>query len=227
MVSQLESVELLDGDHLSATEADTALGDLARVQRYLFGLHALWSGVRSLLDGVAGERWLLDVGCGSGEAAQALVERARRRGARVRAITVDRKLTHLLRGRRLGLATLGVVADARALPFHAGCVDWACSNLLFHHFDGPSNLAVLGEMRRVARSAVVVADLRPSRLAAGLFRLLARILRFGPVGYSDGCTSLRRAWALPAVRELTRGLPVRVLRKRAPFRWTMVVGSGE
>jgi ubiquinone/menaquinone biosynthesis C-methylase UbiE len=53
-----------------------------------------------------------------------------------------------------------VVGDAGALPFRDRSIDWAASSLFFHHFDGPGNDAVVGEMRRVARRGVAIADLR-------------------------------------------------------------------
>jgi ubiquinone/menaquinone biosynthesis C-methylase UbiE len=217
--------ELLDGDELSATEMDAALADLGRVHRYLFGLHAIWSALRPLMDGTDRQGWLLDVGAGSGEVADAVIARAARRGVRVRAIALDRKLGHLLRCRRMGLAPLCVVAEAGALPFQPAALDWAFSNLLFHHFDGRTNLAMLSEMRRVARSAVVIADLRASKLAGPLFRVAAALLGFGRVAYVDGCTSLRRAWKIGAVRKLTHNLPITELKRRMPFRWTLTVDA--
>lgn len=219
--------EILDTDQLSAADADAALADLARVHRQLFGFHAVWSAVRIRLQGTSPGSSLIDVGSGSGEVPEALVRRARRQGRHLRAIATDRKLGHLLRGRRLGLSSAQVVAEATALPFRESAVDLALSNLLFHHFDGPTNLQVLAEMRRVARSGAIVVDLRPSRFANVLFRLAARALRFSSVAYVDGCTSLRRAWAVHEVKDLTADLPVVELRRRAPFRWTLVVDSRE
>lgn len=219
--------EVLDTDELSATEADAALADLARVHRQMFGLHAVWKAVRGRLHNGSRGLWMIDVGSGSGELPEALMRRARRHGDRLRAIATDRKLRHLLRGRRLGLSPARVVADAAALPFRNGAVDLALSNLLFHHFDGSTNLQVIAEMRRVTRSGAIIVDLRPSRFAEVLFRLAARALRFSPVAYADGCTSLRRAWAVREVKDLTGNLPVVELRRRAPFRWTMIVESRE
>lgn len=219
--------EILDTDELSAAETDAALADLARVHRQMFGLHAVWAAVRTRLRRDSPESWMIDVGSGSGEVPEALIRRARRQGGRLRVIATDRKLGHLLRGRRLGLSSLRVVANATALPFRTGAVDLALSNLLFHHFDGPTNLDVLAEMRRVTRSGAIVVDLRPSRFAGPLFRLAANALRFSPVAYADGCTSLRRAWALSDVKRLTADLPVAELKRRVPFRWTMIVDSSE
>ena len=62
-------------------------------------------------------------------------------------------------------------------------------------------------MRRVARAAAVIVDLRRSRLAPLLFRPLAALLRMGPVATYDGLVSLDQAWTAAEVERLAAGLP--------------------
>lgn len=218
-----EEAEILDRPGLAPSVVERSLVELARVNRWLLGHRPVR---RTLLPRiVAGPpvQRLLDVGTGSGDVAAGLARRAARRGRRVVVVGVDRKLSHLVVGRRLGRRQLRVVADARALPFRDGAFDWSLSTLFFHHFDAPANRAILAEMRRTACRGVVVVDLRASRLGRWLGRLLIPLLGVGPVTRHDGRVSLARGWRLGTVERLVANLPVVELVRRFPFRFALVL----
>lgn len=215
--------ELLDQPTLGYDETARSLGELDRVNRWLLGTLPLRRTLLPLLP--RGERppLVLDLGTGSGEVAAGLARTAARRGTPVRVVGLDRKLSHLTFGRRAGIPQLRVVGDAQALPFRDGAFAWSFSTLFFHHFDGAENRRVLVEMRRVARGGAAVIDLRRSRLLWLLVALLVPFLGAGRVTRADGRESVRRAWTLPEVAELVRGLPVAELRRRFPFRFSLVL----
>jgi hypothetical protein len=60
------------------------------------------------------------------------------------------------------------------------------------------------ECSRVARRGVVIADLRPSRLAAMGFRVGGRLLGFDRVTIEDGVTSLARGFTPAALATLVK-----------------------
>ena len=215
--------ELMDDPELGLDETDRALADLDRVTRWSGGLlPTTRTMARRLAAGPRRQR-LLDLGTGSGLVPARLARRARRLGVELLAVGCDRKLSHLLYGRRRGHRQLRVVARADQLPFADGALDWSLSTLLLHHFDAAGNLEVLAEMRRVARAAAVVVDLRRSRLAAFLFRPLAAALGMGPVATYDGLVSLAQAWTPAEVARLVEGLPVVEIERRFPFRLSLVI----
>jgi SAM-dependent methyltransferase len=238
-----EEAEILDREGLDPALVERALGELERVNRLLLGYRPV---LRTLLPRLAPRRsaaaagapeadpLLLDVGTGSGDVVRHLARAAGRRGRRVRVLGVDRKLGHLLAGRRRerrlgggGGLQLRVVADARALPLADGAVDWSVSSLFFHHFEAADNLRILAEMRRAARRGAVVVDLRRSRFGAAVGRLLIPLTGAGFITRHDGRVSLGRAWPLARVRTLIADQPVEELRRRFPFRFSLVLaGSG-
>ena len=222
-----EAPEWLDRG-VDPAEAERALLDLERVYRRLLGGHGLLAPVLAATAGLPRAR-CLDVGAGGGHVGADLVARAAARGQRLVVVGLDSKLSHLLAGRRLRSPQLGVVADAMALPFRAGAFACAFSHLFFHHFDAAGNRRVVEEMRRTARRVVVV-DLRRSLLARLLSRAFLRLLRLSPTAYHDGVVSMARSYGLGAVREVVAGLPVLELRRRFPYRWSLVLrgeGAGE
>lgn len=215
--------ELLDGTGLSAAQIERALRGLRRVNRLLLGYRPLVAASRPRLAAGPPSQRMVDLGTGAGDGAARVARAAERGGVRLTVVGVDRKLAHLLVGRRLGHPQLRVVADAAALPLRAGSCDWSLSSLFFHHFDAATNLRVLAEMRRVARRGAIVVDLRPGRLPWWLARLLIPLVGACPVTRHDGPASVARAWPLDAVRRLTAGLSVAELRRRFPFRWSLVL----
>ena len=225
--------EAMDGP-LPYGEARRALRDLDRVNRWLLGVAAARRVLAPRLARAAADDdrsrpvRLLDLGTGSG----ALVRLAVRGGgpgrAPVRVVGVDRRLMHLVVGRSLdpepeGPQQLRVAASVDALPFRDGAFDWTFSNLLFHHFDEEDNRQVLAEMRRCARRGAVVVDLRRSRLAVVLARTFFPLLGLGRVARADGVLSIRQSWTVEEIRAFTREHPKLELRRRFPFRWSLVL----
>ncbi len=93
--------------------------------------------------------------------------------------------------RDAGLRT--IVGCGTRLPLRdAPSVDLVLCSQLLHHFGDDDAVAMLVEAARVARRGVVVADLRPSALAARGFRVAGRLLGLARVTIDDGVTSLAR-----------------------------------
>jgi SAM-dependent methyltransferase len=219
--------EKLDEPSLPYGEAERSLGDLGRINRLLLGALPLKRAILPRLGRWTEPRRVLDLGTGTGEIAADLARAAARRGAPLRVVGLDLKLRHLVIGRRAGARQLRVVADATALPFRDGSFEWSFSTLFFHHFEAAENRRVLSEMRRVSRAGAAVVDLRPSRIAPPLLLVFQRLIGASEVTRHDGQVSFERSWPPAEVARLTSGLPLRELRRRFPFRWSLVLeGSG-
>jgi SAM-dependent methyltransferase len=220
----------MDGDHLNLGETERALADLRRVNRLLLGYRPVVRAVLPWLlqgNGCEGRTpVLLDLGTGSGDVAAVVAERSRRRGRKVRVLGVDRKLRHLVVGRRRHPEQWRVVASADALPFAGGVVEWSFSSLFFHHFGAEANRRILCEMRRVTRRSVFIIDLRRSFLLRLLIRPLLWILGVGTVAREDGAVSVRHAWSPEQVRALLatqEHTSAPELRRQFPFRFSLIL----
>ncbi|MGH9379696.1 MAG: methyltransferase domain-containing protein [Thermoanaerobaculia bacterium] len=215
--------EGLDSDTLSREQRDRALRDLERVHTWTLAGPAVLRAVRALALPPGGALRVADVGAGGCDLTDRVLRRLSRR---TDLAACDRQLAHLLHARENGRARWHVVADARSLPFRDDSFSTSLSHLLWHHFDERGNRECLEEMLRVSEHGVAIVDLRPSMLARRFFPALARVLRMDTVAWEDGVTSLAAAWPLPRVR---RVLPRHVryaLRRRFPFRWSLVIRKG-
>lgn len=218
--------EMLDRPSLPFAEAERSLRELGRVNRLLLGSLPLRRTLLPRLGRWTQPRRALDLGTGTGEVADELARAAARRGAPLRIVGLDLKLRHLVVGRRLGVDQLRVVADATALPFRDGTFEWSFSTLFFHHFDGEANRRIAAEMRRVAAAGAAVVDLRRNRLGLRLLDLFFFLFRIGEVTRHDGRVSFRRSWSIAEVARLFADQPVLELRRRIPFRFSLVVRGG-
>lgn len=196
--------ELLDDPRADPVAVRDELRDIAR-------LNALFGGTRAVVrelerffthgSGKAGwgtdKRWtLLDVGTGLGDIPRAAACAARRHGIVLRlvGIEVNRAAARLARdgGDRDPLAT--ILADGGALPLAPRSVDVVVASQVLHHLPRHIGVRWIASLDRVARRAVVIADLRRSRVAMAGVWAASLGLGMGGVTRRDAVVSLRRGY---------------------------------
>ncbi len=196
MAHRADAHELLDSGALSPAEVETNLADLARMNRLPGGVAASVKAVDRLGRGAL---TVLDVGTGAGDMPLAFA----RRGWPTTAIDTNPQVLSVARRATARTDLVEVLeADARALPFADGAFDVAHCSLLVHHLTPSEAVAVLREMRRVARRGLVVNDLRRGVLP--LAATAASVLVFGRthVTRTDGIASARRSYTIEELDDL-------------------------
>jgi len=222
-------VEILDDPSVEPAVRERSLTDVARSNRLLGGLRAALRELRAARRDLHTGATLLDVGTGLADIpARARLE-ADAAGIALTTIAVDEAPSLLVAGR--GRVSGSVCAHALALPFRDHSVDVVMCSQLLHHFDDDAAPRLVRELNRVARRAVVVADLRRSWVAAAGFWLVSFPLGFHPVTRHDGVVSVLRGFTEPELRRLvtsaTGATPVvrQHLGFRLTARWTPAAGG--
>jgi len=193
--------ELLDDPGAAAALVCESLRNIARANRWFGGASAVRFGLaRALPKATGGPLSLLDVGTGLGDLPRMAVAWAARRGVALRPLGLERHGAAARLARNGGLAA--VVGDGGALPFRSGSVDLVLLSQVAHHFAPAAIVRLLRECARVARHAIIVADLRRSSLAAVGFRLAGTLLGFDRDTLRDGVTSLRRGFTTASLGAL-------------------------
>jgi SAM-dependent methyltransferase len=108
------------------------------------------------------------------------------------------------------------VGCAGATPLRDKSVDLVLVSQVAHHLSDQSAVRLFRECDRVARRAVVIADLRRGRLGPLAFWVGARALRFDPVTVADGMTSIRRGYTTRELEDLLGAAGVRATVERRP-----------
>jgi len=191
--------ELLDAAELDPAELRTNLREMAMLNRLPGGIGESVRAVNALLNGRP-DASVLDIGAGSGDFARRL---ARERPVDV---MVGDSRDEVLAIAKRNLANTNRVtflqADVRALPLADDAVDVVHASLLLHHLDPADAVVALREMRRVARTAVVINDLRRGRIAFLLTAAPVLALSRGRYTRNDGVLSARRAYTIPELDDL-------------------------
>jgi ubiquinone/menaquinone biosynthesis C-methylase UbiE len=235
MERRTDAVELLDGPLDDPAALAGNLRDLGRINRRLGGV-SLSAGAIEALAAHRDELTLLDVGTGGADIPLALIERARARGRRLRVVGVDSRpeiLSAAVRGRPEIATTDGLelhVGDGRKLGYLDRSFDLAHASLVLHHLDPEDAIAMLREMRRVARLGVVVNDLERGRLGWIGAWLIGHLLTGNPLTRHDAPLSVRRAYRATEMATMLRAaglIPVRTIRAAFGQRYAIaaLVGS--
>lgn len=193
--------ELLDDSVESIVELEENFRDIERSNRLLGGLSAVKFAVRALRP-----QTLLDVGCGSGDAAAFLARKARAEGRSlsITCLDVNPDVLAIARKRNGDPDVRHVRADATGLPFEDASFDIAMCNLTLHHCDPQAAVALLRELRRVARMTPLVTDLRRSRVAWAAAVLLVSIFTRNRLTRHDAPLSVLRAYTPREAADLAR-----------------------
>lgn len=187
-------VEILDDPGVDPEIRRRSIDDVTRSNKILGGLHAALSALKPLL---SDDATLLDVGTGLAD-----IPNAARKFAHIRTIGVD-EAPSLLAAARSRL-DFPVCANALSLPFRDRSIDIVMCSQVLHHFEDRDAEALIREMHRVARKAVLISDLRRSWIAAAGFWLVSFPLGFHRVTRHDGVVSVLRGFTPDDLRRLVR-----------------------
>jgi len=195
-------VEYLDDPATPEAVRRDALKDLERSNALFGGRAAVLRPLLALAPALPRHALLLDVGAGAGEIAERARVALAWAGVDARVVGVD-AVASVIRAARPRLHA-GVAADALRLPVRDRGADVVICSQLLHHFEHDDAVALIAELHRVARGWVVIADLRRSRLAAGLFRIAGLALNFHHVTRHDGVVSVMRGFSADELAGLVR-----------------------
>lgn len=217
--------ELLDDPGAAPAQVCESLRNIGRANRWFGGAAAVRFGLErafaSATPGAPGAPGtprvrftMVDVGTGLGDLAMMAQAWGAARGITLLPVGLERHTAAARLAGKLGLPV--VVGDGGALPFASGSIDVVLLSQVAHHFAPSAIVHLFRECSRVARHAVIVADLRRSSLAAVGFRLAGRVMGFDPDTVRDGVTSLRRGFSTASLTELLGQAGIRAPVARRP-----------
>lgn len=213
---------------------------LAADLRNLRVLNRCLGGYRNVIRGVANvvaeqrmDRFtLLDAGAGSGDVGAAVALWARRRGiaAQISALERESATAEQARKHTRAVPEIEVVrGDALAPPFRAGSFDFVLASQFLHHFTDEQIVHLLRTWSRIARRAIIVADLVRHPLAYHGIRILTRIFTRNAMTRFDAPLSVQRACTIAEWREVIQRADIGAFRvhRMMPFRVLGVISIGK
>jgi 2-polyprenyl-3-methyl-5-hydroxy-6-metoxy-1,4-benzoquinol methylase len=197
--------ELMDRPQPVSPELEQDLRSIRQLNRW-FGSHRLIRRfVRRWIKPGARMR-LVDLATGSGDIPRLIVDHARKIGARVEVVALDRQSATLEIARRLSgdYPEISFV-ETDILEFKPpDRYDLVLCSLTLHHFSNEDAVRVLRRCRELSREFVLVSDLRRGWLGAvGVYVLTALIFR-APMTRYDARLSIARAFSFPELHHLAQ-----------------------
>ena len=241
MERRAHALEHLDGPLGDRATLAGNLRDLRRVNRFLGGTALSRRAIDALVAATTTAAFattdprpirLLDVGTGAADIPIALLTAWQAAGRRLEVTAIDsRPEVVAAAGGAAGGDIPGLqlaVADGRDLPYEDGSFDIAHASLVLHHLEPEEAVALLREMRRVARLGVVVNDLGRGWLAWAGAWLLAHIATGNAFTRHDAPLSVRRAYTAAeasALFEQAGMTPIVDARGFLGHRWALAARS--
>jgi ubiquinone/menaquinone biosynthesis C-methylase UbiE len=217
---RIRGVELLDDPEVSPEIMTRSMSDVERANVVFGGLHAALAEIAPALDDLPNPATLLDIGTGAADIPANARTLAARSGIILRTVGYDSSEVLLRRHRERHDAV--VVGHALDLPFRDRSVDIVMCSQVLHHFREPEGRLLISEMNRVARTRVVISDLRRSLIAAGGFWMASFVLGFHSVTRHDGSVSVMRGFLPRELAALVESVIAEtpVVHRRRGFRLT-------
>ena len=219
---------MMDQPDLDVRRHVLALDALGRANAVSRTAAAVWPSIRAAaLDTAPGPLRVLDIASGGGHLLMSLARRAARErmdvvwlGWDLSPVAIDYART--LASRRGVKGVRYERADALHDPMPAG-IDVVLCTLFLHHLTESDAVALLQGMREAARRAVVVSDLRRTRLGAAFTWAGCRMLSRSEVFRVDGMRSVAAAFSTDEARSLAAaaGLGGAQVSQVWPQRWLL------
>jgi 2-polyprenyl-3-methyl-5-hydroxy-6-metoxy-1,4-benzoquinol methylase len=198
--------ELMDGSDYTINELVENLADLRRVNSRLGGGKALTGHLFPMIDN-AGRNHLriLDIGTGSADIPQKIVEWARARGIKIDFVVLDLNeiVVREARLQTTGYPEISVVrSDANNLPFDDCSFDFVLASLFLHHFENQQAASLIRDFYRVARRTFIINDLRRHPIAYYSIKLMTRIFTRNRLVRNDASLSVLRGFTERDIEEI-------------------------
>jgi SAM-dependent methyltransferase len=226
-------LEHLDKGDYTPEEYEGCMIELRRVNRYLGDRSALRRSLLPLIERAALRDFsVLDVGAGSGELLRVIAGWASETKRRARLVGLElnaRSASAILEESNGSFEISAVRGDALRLPFQDNSFDYAMCSLFTHHFKDEGVIRILGELRRVARRAVVIIDLHRHPIAYYFYTTLGRLFLHNRLIREDGALSILRGFRPAELSALARRarLADSSVERRFPFRLVLIGNKAE
>ena len=203
---------------MPSSEAQRNLSDLVRINRWFGGHRALLQVFARLVDPL--ERFsVLDVGAASGDMGKQILTSY----SNAWVVSLDHRISHLR-----SASPPRVVAEASAVPFDDRTFDFVLCSLLLHHFSNVDAAALLVDLLRVPRRALIVVDLERHAIPYYFLSLAGWLFRWSKLTVHDGRVSVAAGFKPRELRSIVEqaGMKEMAAQRHLPwFRISVVIPS--
>jgi len=221
--------ELIDDFSISGAELDLTLTELEWVNKYLGGLHTSVLPVYKYLQQHRHEKvTVADVGCGSGDALNRILQVCKAAKQQVRLVGIDANIhaLHFAIKNHFQKEDVALMyADVLNEPENIPEADVYMLSLFLHHFGLGDIRKLLGCIAAKQPKMIVINDLERSRTAYGLFTILSKLKRTSFLSLHDGQLSITKGFSRKEMEKISAMIPgyTGTVHYKWAFRWQLVL----
>lgn len=216
--------ERMDDPALDREEHILALQGLRRINWISRSVSCLWNPIAAAFPAERDEPLrILDIGCGGGDVATGIWQRAQEAGRDVQMVGCDISdvaiSTATTRAAKKGTDVHFEVRDVLDGPLPDG-YDVICCALFLHHLANDDITSLLRRIRAAGASMFIASDLVRNRRGYVLSRIGTQCLSRSPIVHTDGPLSVRAALTARELHDLTQqaGLGHVTIKRQWPAR---------
>lgn len=217
--------EYMDEASATGRELQTALVELAYVNRYLGGIRTTLRALEGSLDKATRATFtFLDLGTGAADIPRAIVQWARARHLEVRIVAIDFNPSVCDWARQCTVAYPEIdiqQADIFDLPFDPESFNYVHCALFLHHFPQEEATRIIRIMHKLCSKGIIINDLHRHPVAFHAITWLTRCLSRSPMVKHDAPISVLRGFKRSELMTLglLSGIPNLKIQRLWPFRF--------
>jgi len=226
-----EELELMDDLHLSNEALRKNLDELEIINKWLGGNTVVTSALHKVTRKYPFSNQTItiaDLGCGGGDILREVAFWARKKNIKVNLTGIDANLFMVQYARQKCAAYPNIQVNQENIfspAFKQTQFDVIICSLFCHHFTSPELIALLGQLQKQAKVAVIVNDLHRHPLAYYSIKWITKLLSGSYLVKNDAPLSVLRAFRKSEIKHIlaNAGITHFSLQWQWAFRWQLII----
>jgi ubiquinone/menaquinone biosynthesis C-methylase UbiE len=217
--------ELMDDSSLNDNGLYRAYNELHIINKLLGGNAVTKKGINCLRSNSKNTLKILDVGAGASD----ILYDIKKNNDYINIFSVDLNKHACQYQKRIRGNNKTICADAIKLPIKSNTFDLVHSSLFFHHFRENEIIILLRNFISVAKTGIIINDLRRNIFAYLGIRMITFIFSKSEFVRNDGPLSVKRAFTKKELKEIltNAGFSNYLIRRKWAFRFLIIIASGK
>ncbi|MDR7211057.1 methyltransferase domain-containing protein [Flavobacterium piscis] len=227
-----QETEIMDDFTLTGEELQSALDQIARINRLLGGNKLTLNGTKELLKKINTSEpiTIADIGCGNGDMLRMLANYGSENNMNFKLIGIDANAFTIDYAKSLSVSfpvIEYICVDIFSEEFKTLQYDIVLCTLTLHHFTNEQITNIISIFNKNATIGIVINDLHRSKLSYRLFELICFVFNLNKMSREDGQVSILRGFKRKELEEFSKKLDLKnyIINWKWAFRYQWIIAK--